>query len=276
MKIASLLAGVAAVTLMAAPAMAEGPIYKGAATGTFQVTPAFNIGPFQVPAVNLTGTVQTGQSYAGGLLSGTAAVLAADAANPSVNSDIALFTIASTGFAANQGTLENSAGATFAMTGNVSTDCAFYTGGTNTDIAFGTIGINAQGNNPGAAFEMIGGNRTVSIDTNLAGCNTRNTVTISKTDLTNTSNTGGFDALQFTNRIPVSLNATFTAAGLGEQANGTTRTVSLTGTGIQSGGGTYGAWKSAMDIDLTLTNPGLGLLAGDYAGSVSVLINSQL
>ena len=123
---------------------------------------------------------------------------------------------------------------------------------------------------------MIGGNRTVSIDTNLAGCNTRNTVTISKTDLRNTSNTGGFDALQFTNTIPVSLNAKFTAAGLGEQANGTLRTVSLTGSGIQSGGGTYGAWKSAMDIDLTLTNPGLGLLAGDYAGTVSVLINSQI
>lgn len=257
MKIASLLAGVAAVTLMAAaPAMAEGPIYKGAASGPY---------------------TSTGQPQAAvGTYTGTAELNLAQTYVNNGGQDVALFTIASAGFAANDGTLNADAGATFAMSGTVSTDCAFYTGGTNTDIAFGTIGINAQGNNPGAAFEMIGGNRTVSIDTNLAGCNTRNTVTISKTDLRNTTNTGGFDALQFTNTIPVSLNATFTAAGLGEQANGSLRTVSLTGSGIQSGGGTYGAWKSNMDIDLTLTNPGLGLLAGSYTGSVSVLINSQI
>ena len=265
MKIASLLAGVAAVTLMAAPAMAQGPISKGATTRSLIGNTA-----------NILGLNYQGDP--GAVVFGVPlnAVAAAVQSGNSLNSNIALFTMTSAGFAANQGDLDSSAGATFAMTGNVGTDCAFYTGGTNTDIAFGTIGINAQGNNPNAAFEMIGGDRTVSINTNLAGCNTKNTVTISKTDLRNTANTGGFDTVQFTNTIPVALTAGFTAAGLGEQTNGSARSISLTAPGIQSTSGSYGAWKSAMDIDLTLTNPGKGLLAGDYAGSVSVQIQSQL
>lgn len=252
MKLASVLAGATAVALaLTATAASAGPsIYKGAATGT--------IGSF-------SGTFQTGNTV------GNVVVGLADALNPGINSNVALFTMESSGFASNTAATNLSSAATFSLSGSVSEDCAYYTGGTNTTVAFGEIGINTSDNNPNAAFEMVGGDRTLEINSNLAGCNTKNTVTFSKTDLS-TNATAGYDPLQFTNVIPVHLAANFTAPDLGTTTGAGPKTVNLTQTGNQSAPGTYGAWKSPLNMVVTLKNPGKGLLAGTYNGTVSLTI----
>jgi hypothetical protein len=191
--------------------------------------------------------------------------------NPGINSDVALFTMASDGFSGNTAALTTNVGATFSLTGQVSADCAYYTGGTNTDVNFGTIGINTSDNNPNGAFEMVGGDRTLEISSNLAGCNTKNTVKFTKTDLQNASQ-AGFDADQFTATIPVELSASYTAGVVGATSNADLQTVNLTQGGNVAVENTYGAWKSPLNMTVKMKNPGKGLLAGTYNGSVSVTI----
>lgn len=262
MKLASVLAGATAVALaLTATAASAGPvIYQG----------AVNIGG----AGNVKGTLNTtgmtvGQQIAN--TAGLAAVGLADLADPGVNSNIALFTISSQGFAANTSAASTTNGATFSLSGNVTPDCAYYFGNADTNVNFGDIGINTSDNNPDAAFEMVGGDRTLEISSNLAGCNTRNTVTFSKTDLS-TSASAGFDPLQFTNVIPVQLSANFTAGDLGTTSGASLKTVNLTQAGNQSAPSSYGAWKSPLNMVVTLKNPGKGLLAGSYTGTVGVTI----
>lgn len=245
MKMISLLAGVAAVALSATSALASGPVYQGSVT-----TPGF-FGPFTSNNPVLVGI--------------------ADALNPSVNSSTALITISSSGFAGNTASTSTTNGATFSLKGNVTPDCAYYFGSANTTVDFGVIGINTSDNNPDAAFEMVGGARTLDINSNLAGCNTRNTVTFSKTDLS-TTNGAGFDPAQFTNVIPVTLQAKYKAGVVGGTSAVSEQTVTLSGSGNQASASSHGAWKSALDMKLTLANPNLGLLAGDYTGSVGVTI----
>lgn len=250
MKMISLLAGVAAVALSATSALASGSVYQGSVTthGSF----------FGIPFSNTTNN---------GL-----AVLAADLLNPTVdNSSTALITISSSGFAANTANTSTTNGATFSLKGNVTPDCAYYFGDANTTVNFGVIGINTSDNNPDAAFEMVGGDRTLDINSNLAGCNTRNTVTFSKTDLS-TTNGAGFDPAQFTNVIPVTLQAKYKAGVVGGTSAVSEQTVTLSNAGNQASASSHGAWKSSLDMKLTLANPNKGLLAGDYTGSVGVTI----
>lgn len=255
MKMISLLAGVAAVALSATSALAGPAINQGSATGNVNV----NVLGFNL---NLSGTTtNTGlldvadglQNF--GLLPGS----------------VALFTINSSGFANNTASTSTTNGATFSLKGNVTPDCAYYFGSANTTVDFGQIGINTSDNNPDAAFEMVNSSRTLDINSNLAGCNTRNTVTFSKTDLS-TTNGAGFDPAQFTNVIPVKLVAKYTAGVVGGTSAVSENTVTLATAGNQASASSHGAWKSSLDMKLTLTNPGKGLLAGDYTGSVGVTI----
>jgi hypothetical protein len=269
MKFASVLAAAAAATLaLTATAASAGPaVYRGAATGSI------NTG---VPFLGtISGTVRTGDSvsvpFVGNVNYGTSVIQGLDALNLGINSNIALFTMDSAGFAGNTAATTLSNGATFSLTGNVTPDCAYYTGGTDTTVDFGQIGINTSDNNPNGAFEMVSSDRTLDISSNLAGCNTKNTVTFVKHDLTNTSQ-AGFDAAQFTNVIPVELSASFTAGVPGATGNAGLQTVSLTQGGSQAAANTYGAWKSPMNMQVKMKNPGLGLLSGTYNGSVSVTI----
>lgn len=247
MKLASVLAGATAVALaLTATAASAGPVvYQGSVT-----TPG------------LFGPVTSTNNLVVGL---------ADLANPGINSNTALITISSSGFANNTAAVTTSNGATFSLSGNVTADCAYYTGNANTNVNFGEIGINTSDNNPDAAFEMVGGDRTLDISSNLAGCNTKNTVTFSKTDLS-TNAAAGFDAAQFTNVIPVELAANFTAGSVGATTNAGLQNVSLTQAGNQAAASTYGAWKSPLNMAVKLKNPGKGLLAGSYTGTVSLTI----
>lgn len=244
MKMISLLAGVAAVAVSATSAMAGPLVYQGSVT------------PFGVGAATTANT---------------AAVYLADLANPGINDSTALITISSSGFANNTASTSTTNGATFSLQGNVTPDCAYYFGSANTTVNFGQIGINTSDNNPDAAFEMVGGDRTLDINSNLAGCNTRNTVTFSKTDLS-TTNGAGFDPAQFTNVIPVKLVAKYKAGVVGGTSTVSEQTVTLATPGNQAAANTHGAWKSSLDMKLTLSDPDKGLLAGDYTGSVGVTI----
>ena len=246
MKMISLLAGVAAVAVSATSAMAGPSIYQGSVTT---------------------------HGFFGGTSNSTGDVLIADGlqAFNLLPGSVALFTIDSNGFAGNTASTSTTNGATFSLKGNVTPDCAYYFGSANTTVDFGVIGINTSDNNPDAAFEMVGGARTLDINSNLAGCNTRNTVTFSKTDLS-TTNGAGFDPAQFTNVIPVTLQAKYTAGVVGGTSSVDEQTVTLEGAGNKSAANPHGAWKSSLDMRLTLSNPGKALLAGDYTGSVGVTI----
>ena len=248
MKMISLLAGVAAVAVSATSAMAGPSIYQGSVT-----RPALFGGTVTNTDNISVGAADLAQSF--GLLPGS----------------VALFTIDSSGFAGNTASTSTTNGATFSLKGNVTPDCAYYFGSANTTVDFGVIGINTSDNNPDAAFEMVGGARTLDINSNLAGCNTRNTVTFSKTDLS-TTNGAGFDPAQFTNVIPVTLQAKYKAGVVGGTSAVSEQTVTLSNAGNQASASSHGAWKSSLDMKLTLSNPNKGLLAGDYTGSVGVTI----
>src|SRR5690606_36226672 len=103
------------------------------------------------------------------------------------------------------GTAASSEKASFTLTGSVSTDCAYYSGDNAAEtLNFGQLGIYASDNTgPAAAFTMVD-DAEVTIDTNLAGCNTANTVRIEKTELSGlvNANPGAYDTNVFLANLP--------------------------------------------------------------------------
>lgn len=259
-KIASLMAG-AAVLALAAPAAADGSIYQGSVATSHN----FNLNIPFVGSINVT---------AGAASNNTGLVGTADffqTLNLLPNS-ISLFTIDSDGFSGNVGTAEGQAGATFSLKGNVTPDCAYFVGNADTTIDFGEIGINALDTNPGAAFTMVGNAPSVEIDTNLAGCNTRNRVAIGKSNLKNyAADALGYDSNEFVAELKMTATANYKAGAAGQVV-----AVSSAANHITLGAdetwktSTHGAWKSPMKVTLDIQNPSKALVAGDYSGSVTV------
>lgn len=264
-KIVSLMAGVAAVALSAAPALAGPDIYQG----------SVNFGAGNTSATLNTTGMNGLEQLAN--IANLVIVGGADLANPGVNSSVALFTIDSDGFANNQGTANSqNQGATFSLIGNVTPDCAYYVGNASKTIDFGQIGINANDNNPGAAFDMVGNAPSVDIDTNLAGCNTRNRVTINKANLKNNGAAGlGFDSDQFTDELQFTATANYAAGAVGSSSavNSATNHIVI-GAAATTGSAQHGAWKSAMNLRLQVQNPGKSLVAGTYNGAVQLDISA--
>ncbi len=265
-KIASLMAG-AAVLALAAPAAADGSIYQGSVATSHN----FNLSIPGVGSINLT---------AGAASNNTTLVGVADLwqnAGPlpfglTFPNSISLFTIDSDGFSGNVGTAEGQAGATFSLKGNVTPDCAYFVGHADTTINFGEIGINALDTNPGAAFTMVGNAPSVEIDTNQAGCNTRNRVAIGKSNLKNyAADALGYDSNQFVAELTMTARANYKAGAAGQ-----VDAVSSAANHITLGAdetwktSTHGAWKSPMKVTLDIQNPSKALVAGDYSGSVTV------
>ena len=173
------------------------------------------------------------------------------------------------------GTAIGNDGATFTLKGKVNTDCAFYSGSSQAHtLDFGTLGIYATDNvGPALAFDMVAP-ATVSIYTNLAGCNTANTITVTKGSvdgLVNTANTGGYDSNVFTNKLPFKAVVNYTAAAHNDVAAGTVQTLTADVNDL-SDFDTHGAWKSPLALHVTIPAPSASLLAGDYSGTVSVQI----
>ena len=247
MKIVSLLAGVAAVALAASAAQA-GTVNKGQqiiggvtyTVPTSQFTPAENLANAQNGASATSSIHIVGRSYD------------------------------------NTGSASTTAGATFTLKGAVSKDCAYYSGNANTTIDFGTIGIYASDNTgPAAAFDMTAP-ANVSIDTNLAGCNTSNTVSVSKNDIRGLVNNSGvgYDSNVFQANLPYSVTASYTAGAVGSTAAGTTGNWINLAEGANAASATHGAWKSAMSLDVNIPVPTHSLLAGSYEGQLTVSITA--
>ena len=253
MKIASILAGVAAVALTAGAASAQ-DINRGQT----------HIGGTDV---NVQG---------GGFFGNIAAAL--NRANAQWGNSPISSWHAYGNAVNNNGTAESSDGATFTLTGTVSTDCAYYSGNNNTEtLDFGQIGIYASDNTgPAAAFTMVAP-ATLSIDTNLAGCNTANTVRIQKNDVRGMVNNdgGGYDSDVFQANLPYSVTASYTAGSPGVAASGSAQSLVVAENADQNSR-QHGAWKSAMSLDVLVPTPTKALLAGTYSGDFSVTISAGL
>ncbi|WP_312146207.1 hypothetical protein [Brevundimonas sp.] len=255
-KFASLFAGVAAVALTAGAASAD-PIYQGSVTGV--------LGTY---AGDINGS-GFGNAF------GLGAVIGADIANNWVGLNNTSLIVISGGSAGNNGQESNTDGATFTLKGNVTKDCAYYTGNANTTIDFGTIGIYASNNaGPAAAFDMTAP-ASVSIDTNLAGCNTSNTVSVSKNDIRGLVNNSGvgYDSNVFQAHLPYSVTGSYTAGAVGSTSATAGNWINLA-EGANATSATHGAWKSAMSLDVNIPVPSKSLLAGNYEGKLTVSITA--
>lgn len=249
MKIASLLAGVAVVALSATAVSAQSvnTFSRGQYVDTF----------FGVPV---------GHNNVG-----ASATNLARANNP--NSSLSAWHAIGGAFG-DIGTAVEEDGATFSMSGTVSTDCAFYTGSSNSlSFDFGQIGVYVSDNTgPAAAFTMVAP-AAMNFDTNLAGCNTANTVSISKNDIRGLVNNsgGGYDSNVFQANLPYIVAATYTAAAVNTVAGGSQQTLTVAAN-ANANQRTHGAWKSNMDIEVTIPQASQALLAGQYNGNFTVTI----
>ena len=278
MKIVSLLAGVAAVALTASAASAQ-DIHKGQSTGPITGVTVNWTG--NTPSVPYTGNFFTDLGVlAENVVIGASNAAGAVNATNARNGDSVYSSWHAIGNAVdNIGTAERSDGATFTMTGTVSTDCAYYSGDNGAEtLDFGQIGIYASDNTgPAAAFTMVAP-ATLTIDTNLAGCNTANTVRIQKTDLNGLVNAGAsaYDNNVFQANLPYQVTARYTAGlNTGGGTAGVPRTLTVATTSDQASA-QHGAWKSAMALDVVIPRPGKALVAGSYAGTFGVTISAGL
>ncbi|UQV17111.1 hypothetical protein MU852_08920 [Brevundimonas albigilva] len=176
------------------------------------------------------------------------------------------------------GDAKGSDGATFTLEGTVSTDCAYYSGNNNTEtFDFGQLGIYAgDETGPAAAFTMVAP-AVLSIQTNLAGCNTNNSVTLSRTsvDLQN-GNSSGFNQDVFQDTLPYSVTARYTgsAYNTGNGGAGIPRQLVLAAGAVNPATENNGAWKSPMSLDVLIPVTAKALLAGEYTGQFTLEIKA--
>jgi len=175
----------------------------------------------------------------------------------------------------NNGTAQNSTSNTFTLEGDVTPDCSFFVGNVNSTIDFGTIGIEARDNvGPASAFDMTAP-ATAQIQTNVAGCNTRNLVRVTKgnPDGMRNASTSGYDPAQFTNKLPYSVAVAFNGSApnsAAAQAGAFNVDASE-----QTDSQLHGAWKSVFTMNVNVPAPSLSLVAGTYTDTVNVSLTVQ-
>ncbi len=179
----------------------------------------------------------------------------------------------------NVGTADASADAnkqTFALTGSVNKDCSFYGGGTSSHtIALNTIGIRTNStDNVSQAFNQAG-DITANFNTATAGCNTKNTVSITTAHggkLLNGS-PGDYDNGQFTDNIPYGLTATWSGVSdTGAGQTPSTQTIAWTPGQAVPAPKTGGAWRSSFNMDIIAPAQTKGLVAGTYEDTITVTL----
>lgn len=164
----------------------------------------------------------------------------------------------------------------FALTGVVEKDCSFYSGNnaSATNIDFGVIGVRTGNNeNVGDAFEMVD-DAEAEIETLTAGCNFNNRVTVAKNNALGLVNqtASGYDNTQFQNNIPYTVQARW--RGVASQTSGaapSNQSVSLS-TSQLTNNILQGAWRSDMEIDIVAPAAPLGLVAGNYTGTMTLTL----
>ncbi|ASD27570.1 spore coat protein U domain-containing protein [Brevundimonas diminuta] len=247
MKAYQLIAGVAALALSATAASAGS--FNQSASHIFGVSFAANN---QAPAVAAQGANAL-STFLGG-------------------EEVASWISASGSVANNIGTAGN-AQASFTLRGEVSQDCSFYSGNINTVLNFGQIGINTLDNGGvDDAFDMVSA-ANASIETNTAGCNTRNEVRITKANGVagmKSNYAGAFDGAQFQANLPYKVDATWTGvpAGAGSATASTqTLTVDTTEAGDLK---VQGAWKSHFNVNINVPVPSRSLVSGTYQDTLTI------
>ncbi|WP_306002866.1 hypothetical protein [Brevundimonas sp. C43] len=223
-------------------------------------------------------TVYQGSTGAAGVnVNGTGAVIAANTANALglLGPNVSLYTVSGGSFG-NIGNESNSDGATFTLKGNVTTDCVYYTGNGSQTIDFQEIGIYASENaGPAAAFDMVAP-ASVDINTNLAGCNTRNRVTLSKNDIRGLVNNSGagYDSNVFQANLPYRVVGNYTAGAVGSTLVASQGDKITLLEGANATQAEHGAWKSPMRLRVTIPTPSKALLAGNYEGQLTLAITA--
>ena len=174
----------------------------------------------------------------------------------------------------NVGTAAASETADFTITGTVSQACVLGAGGDLNDVNFGTIGIYADATSTVENVFTSVGPANGHTRTNLAGCNTSNTMTIRKTNgvdgLRNTANVGGYDGNVFQANIPYSIAAQYTAGAVGTlvpQASISQFSVSTT---QDQNSKSNAAWKSGAAFRIDISDPTKALIAGTYSDTVTI------
>lgn len=265
MKIASLLAGVAVVALSATAVSAQ-------SVSTFS-RGQYTVGAGIPGGSGVASTTVNVPSLGGLLGAGQNALNIVRANNPDSITSAWHATGASVGNVGGAG--ERFDNATFSLQGTVSTDCAFYTGTSNVlSFDFGQIGVYVSDNTGAAAAFTMVAPAAMNFDTNLAGCNTANTVSISKNDIRGLVNNSGsgYDTDVFQANLPYIVAASYTAPTTNTVAQGSLQTLTVGAGANAASSGQHGAWKSNMDIEVTIPQAQLALLAGQYSGNFTVTI----
>jgi hypothetical protein len=166
----------------------------------------------------------------------------------------------------------------FILQGEVAKNCSYFiNSASNTQtIDLGAIGIhNGDNQAVGTLFNQVD---TINVDNQStgAGCNTDNTVTVTKTNgpkgLVN-GTPGDFDSSQFTSSIPYSLTVGFQDAvlqGAGSQP-GSFQSFQVATT-AKTGTLNLGAWRSLINVHATIPPQSLGLVAGTYSDTIVVTL----
>ncbi|WP_428630716.1 hypothetical protein [Sphingopyxis sp.] len=179
----------------------------------------------------------------------------------------------------NVGVANSDVSADFTITGTVSQACVLGAGGDLKDVNFGTIGIYADATSTVENVFTSVGTANGHSRTNLAGCNTASTMTVTKLNgvdgLKNTGNVGGYDSTVFQANIPYSVSAVYSAPAFGQLTNGSAGQISVAPTAT-SGTKTNGAWKSPAAFGIVISDPTKALVAGTYTDTVRVELAAAL
>ena len=177
----------------------------------------------------------------------------------------------------NVGTASASETADFTITGNVSQACVLGAGGDLNNINFGTIGIYADATSTVENVFTAVGPANAHTRTNLAGCNTSNTMTVTKTNgvdgLVNAdAATAGYDGNVFQANIPYSVGVFYTGGAVGTLTpQGSISPFSVSPTDAPNSK-SYAAFKSNATFRVDLTDPTKALVAGTYSDTVTVTL----
>lgn len=271
MKAFRLLAGVAALAMMSTAAQAGDVYHAAMAVPAGQTGPVVNIG-----GLNYVATLSGNAFNFNNEFSPLAETYLQGASAQVMNTNANVSMIEIIGFSAdNNGTAETTITNDFTLSGTVTPDCSFFVGNVDRSIDFGVIGIEARDNvGPANAFDMTAP-ATATIETNVAGCNTRNRVTVEKGRATGmrADTNAGFDETQFTNDLDYTVTATWQGSNPNGGAQAPTSESLTVGLNDRRNSTRQGAWKSVFLLDIEVPVPALSLLAGDYEDTLTVTLD---
>jgi hypothetical protein len=181
--------------------------------------------------------------------------------------------------AVDAGTVAEDITATFSISGSISASCVLGNGDADLDdVDFGTLGIYGDASNGvDNAFEMVGTNSNGNSSTNAAGCNTANTLTLTKTNgvqglLNADALASGYDGNVFQANIPYSLGANYVAGSPGQIGVSGSLGKFTVSTTEASDSRENNAWRSGLGIRVDVPAAAKALVAGTYTDTVTVLI----